>query len=264
MAEMSFSSDVKKEILARTPQSRHCKLARLSAIISLDCKISVDMNGNRVIKLQTDNPEEEEAFLALVTDALKTERFSGSPGEWEKVIASCHLKEYEEENGVFYIPDKIVTERLCCKRNFLAAAFVCAGSVTDPEKGYHFELAVGSKKISDMLAEIMMEFDLSAKVIARKGRFVVYVKEAEGISDLLNVCEAHVSLMAFENARIVKEVRNNINRGVNCLAANMKKAADASAKQVKDILFIQEHLGFGALDESLRDVAEKRLQHPEV
>ena len=114
------------------------------------------------------------------------------------------------------------------------------------------------------MCELMRSFDIEAKMIARKYHYVVYVKEGSQIVDLLNVMEAHQALMEFENVRILKEMRNSINRKVNCEAANINKTVRAASRQVEDILFIRDTVGLATLDEGLEEIALLRVEHPEA
>ena len=107
-------------------------------------------------------------------------------------------------------------------------------------------------------------FDLEAKIVERKNYYVVYIKEGAKIVDALNVMEAHVCMMKLENIRIVKEMRNSVNRRVNCETANINKTVSAAVKQVEDILYIKEHMGFSNLSDSLRQMAELRLREPDA
>lgn len=141
---------------------------------------------------------------------------------------------------------------------------MCVGSMSDPEKSYHLEFVCTNRDKAEQLRNIIKGFDIDARIIPRKKYFVVYIKEGSGIVDLLNVMEAHISLMNFENLRIVKEMRNSINRRVNCEAANITKTVNASSKQIEDILLIQEKYGFKNLSEPLRQMAQVRLEHPEA
>ena len=107
-------------------------------------------------------------------------------------------------------------------------------------------------------------FDIEGKVVQRKRYLVVYIKESEGIVELLNVMGAHQSLMSLENLRILKDMRNSINRKVNCEAANITKTVNAATKQIEDIMYIKEHYGFHNLSDQLREIAEVRLDYPDA
>ena len=152
----------------------------------------------------------------------------------------------------------------CCRRAYLRGAFLCAGSMSDPAKGYHLELVTDNERKAFQIQYLIREFELDAKVIRRKKYFVVYLKEGSNIVDFLNICEAHVSLMQFENERIVKEMRNSINRRVNCETANISKTVNAAAKQISDIEKIRDRIGFSNLPENLREMAIVRIEHPDA
>ena len=142
---------------------------------------------------------------------------------------------------------------------------MAAGSISDPNtKSYHFEIAMRTEEQANQVVSLMQTFDLSAKIVERKNRFVVYLKEAEQIVDMLNVMEAHVALMEFENIRIVREMRGNVNRKVNCETANIEKTVNASMKQIDDITLIRDSIGLEQLDEGLRQIAAARLENPDI
>jgi DNA-binding protein WhiA len=111
---------------------------------------------------------------------------------------------------------------------------------------------------------VIQGFNIEAKIILRKKYYVVYLKEGESIVDILNICEAHVALMKLENMRILKEMRNSINRKVNCETANITKTVNASSRQVEDIEYIRDHYGFEKLSDNLRQMAEVRLEHQDA
>ena len=135
--------------------------------------------------------------------------------------------------------------------------------MSDPHKGYHLEFVCEYEPWAEQIRQVIGSFDLEAKIIKRKKYYVVYLKEGEGIVDLLNVMGAHRLLMELENLRVEKEVRNSINRQVNCEAANITKTVTAASKQIEDILYLQRHYGLSNLPDNLRQMAETRLEHPE-
>jgi DNA-binding protein WhiA len=162
------------------------------------------------------------------------------------------------------IVNNLVIQNTCCKRAFIRGAFLAAGSISDPEKTYHFEIVTVAKPKAKQLQDIINSFDIDAKIVIRKRYFVVYVKEGSQIVDLLNIMEAHVSLMNLENVRILKEMRNSINRKVNCETANIGKTVMAASKQMDDIKYIRDTIGLSDLTEGLEDVARLRIEHPEA
>ena len=138
-----------------------------------------------------------------------------------------------------------------------------AGSVTNPKKGYHLEIAVASERLCRQLQELVLSFGIEAKIVERKKYYVLYVKEGSLIVDFLNVMEAHLALMEFENVRILKDVRNSVNRQVNCETANINKTVTAAARQIEDIQYIERRKGFRQLNDGLREIAELRLDYPD-
>ncbi len=157
-----------------------------------------------------------------------------------------------------------VVSKVCCKRAFIRGAFLTSGSFCNPEKSYHFEISSADQKAAEFLSKLLAEFDVNAKIIERKNYYVVYVKDGEEIANVLNIMEAHKALMEFENVRILKELRNNVNRNVNCETANINKTAKAAAKQAEDIMLVFEKIGKKDLPEGLVAVGELRLEHPEA
>jgi hypothetical protein len=160
--------------------------------------------------------------------------------------------------------DQVLTQRSCCKRAFIRGCFLATGSITEPEKSYHFEIVCNDFGKAEQLQNMMNSFSLDAKIVQRKNYYVVYIKEGARIVDALNVMEAHVALMNLENVRILKDMRNSVNRRVNCETANINKTVSAAVKQVEDITYIKEHGGFGQLSEGLRQMALLRLEQPQM
>lgn len=146
----------------------------------------------------------------------------------------------------------------------MRGAYLGIGSMSNPGKSYHLEFDCVIEEQAKLLQQMIADFDIPAKIARRKKYYVVYVKEGSAICDMLNIMGAHVSLMDFENYRIVKEVRNSVNRKVNCETANITKTVNAAAAQVRDIELIQKTCGFGELSETLREIAELRLEYQEA
>lgn len=150
------------------------------------------------------------------------------------------------------------------KRSEIRNAFLQSGSISDPEKFYHLEIVFCSECEAVRIRSLMEDFGLEGKIVERKGHYVVYLKEGAQIADMLRVMEAPLALMEFENIRIVKEMRNSINRQVNCEAANLGKTISAAVKQVEDIHYISSRGGLEGLPESLAETARMRLEYPEA
>lgn len=254
---MSFSAEVKEELSKQCSPARHCQIAELAALLHFSGQYGQDKEGNLTIGLQTENEAVIRKCFTLLKKTFNIDTDTVLNGEKkEKLIAKF---------GDLSAPvDSLLLKNTCCRRAFLRGAFLSCGSVSDPEKGYHLEFVCTERRQADQLVEVMKSFSIEGKTVLRKKYNVVYLKEGAGIVDLLNVMEAHVSLMNLENLRILKEMRNSINRRVNCETANISKTVQASSRQIEDILFIKEHYGFSRLPDNLREMAEVRLEYPDA
>src|SRR5690625_3779301 len=156
-------------------------------------------------------------------------------------------------------------EKKCCQRAYLRGAFVARGSVNNPEtSSYHLEIFNLDQDHNHVLCELMNEFELNARELQRRNGYIVYIKEAEKIADFLGVVGANNALFKFEDVRIVRDMRNSVNRIVNCETANLNKTISASVRQVESIKMIKESVGLEILPEKLQEIARVRLQYPEV
>ena len=161
------------------------------------------------------------------------------------------------------LDDPELVRRPCCKKAYLRGLFLRAGSISDPEKMYHLEFACESRDFAIRLKEILSSYNLRAKIVERKGHSVVYLKDSSQIADFLALIQANTSLFSLENTMIVKDVRNAVNRKVNCETANIQKTVSASLTQIEAIEYIRDHIGFEKLPESLREIARVRLENPD-
>ena len=152
----------------------------------------------------------------------------------------------------------------CCKRTFLRGAFLGGGSISRPSSDYHLEMVTGNEDFAHSIIKVMHSFSLKAKLTDRKNDFIVYLKDGESITKFLSVIGAHNSMMDFENVRIVKEMRNNVNRVVNCETANLNKVVKAAVRQINCIKYIEQHLGLNQLPQALQDTARLRLEYPDA
>jgi DNA-binding protein WhiA len=254
---MSYSSDVKKELAKRMSPARHCQIAELVALFHFCGQYGRDAEGAFTIGFQTENEEVLRKGFTLLKKIYNID--IGAPID-EEAIRGFLYKMGDPEEPV----DPLLLKNACCRRAFLRGAFLSVGSMSDPAKSYHLEFDCADEKKAQQLQELIAGFGIEAKLIIRKKYHVVYLKEGSGIVDLLNVCEAPVSLMNLENMRILKEMRNSVNRRVNCETANIAKTVTAAARQVEDIEFLRSHYGFGNLPGPLREMAQVRLENPDV
>ncbi len=279
---MSFSGKVKEELSTQIASARHCQIAEIAAIISMCGSIGISSSDRYSIKINTENIAVARKSFTLIkkTFNIGTEisirrnlakqsiAYSVIVNDHEsakKILWACKL--LDDRGGIseeLSVMRNLVVKEMCCKRAFIRGAFLSAGSMSDPQKSYHFEIVCAVQKKARQLQEIMNCFGLDAKIVIRKKSYVVYLKEGSQIVDILNVMEAHVALMELENVRILKEMRNSVNRKVNCETANINKTVSAAVRQVEDITYIQETIGFEKLADGLREVALVRLANPEA
>ncbi|MCM1303262.1 MAG: DNA-binding protein WhiA [Lachnospiraceae bacterium] len=254
---MSFSGEVKEELIRRISPARHCQLAEFAAIVSFCGQFGRDAEGRYTLGFQTENAALVKKGFTLLKKLYNIE---SGVSLTEREVQDIMQKAGGAEQPV----DPLTIQNTCCKRAFLRGAFLAAGSMSDPRKGYHLEFVCGKEEQAIQLQQVIHKFDMEAKIILRKKYYVVYLKDGSAIVDLLNVCEAPVSLMNLENTRIIKEMRNSVNRRVNCETANISKTVNASTRQIEDIEYIREHYGFGKLSQALRAMAEVRLENPDA
>lgn len=276
---MSFSSEVKEELSRQFQKSRHCQIAEIAAILGFAGKLEEES----VLRVYTENLSLARKYFMLMKKTFHAEvkitvRQGGylqksrifvisltQPEEVKKVLQAV---KWQEGTGKDIRREELVNgllvQNACCKRAFIRGAFLSAGSMSDPEKSYHFEIVCTSEEKAVQLMEIINSFDIDAKIVQRKKNYVVYVKEGAQIVDMLGIMEAHVALMNLENVRILKEMRNSVNRQVNCETANINKTVNAAVKQIEDINYIEETVGLSSLPENLQEIAEVRLKYPEA
>lgn len=254
---MSFSAEVKEELAKHISTARHCQMAELSAMLHYAGQYGLMEDGTLTIGFQSENEAVLRKGFTLLKKAYNIDTVIGVKGQKKADLLAIM--------GDLSGPaDTSLLKQACCRRAFIRGAFLSCGSISDPTKGYHLEFVCNNRTQAEQLQEIIGQFDIEAKIVCRKKYFVVYVKEGAGIVELLNIMEAHVALMNLENLRILKEMRNSINRRVNCEAANIQKTVQASTRQVEDIIYLRDYYGFSRLPDNLREMAEVRLAYPEA
>ena len=284
---MSFSGMVKEELAKQNPGARHCQIAEITAILSMCGGISVSKNDRFLLKIQTENLIVARKYFTLLQKTFNIEvELSIRQHHGSKNGRMYHLyitkqdailrilretgimkpggKSYMDLTDDLNLLESDLVHRTCCKRAFIRGAFLVTGSVSNPEKFYHLEFACTSEDKARQIQQILHSFQIEARMVQRKKYHVVYLKEGDGIVDVLNVMEAHKALMELENIRILKGMRNSLNRQVNCETANIYKTVNAAVKQIEDIRYIQDTIGFGELTEGLANMAEVRLANPDA
>ncbi len=263
---MSFSSDVKEEMSRIIPTARHCQLAEIAAMVEFGGIIGQDMDGKRILGLAVDNDAVCAKYLTLLKKTFGIGASEGS--EDELYISMLQALKIMDNSGVMHSINDPVSPMLlkqsCCKRAYIRGAYLCIGSMSDPKRSYHLEFVCDTKSQADQLVGQLSDLELDARITERKRRYVVYMKEGSSIVDLLGLCEAHVSLMQMENERIVREVRGDVNRRVNCEAANITKTVNASTRQIEDIEYLRDNGILDDLPGNLKEMALIRLENPDA
>ncbi|MCL2321248.1 MAG: DNA-binding protein WhiA [Oscillospiraceae bacterium] len=157
----------------------------------------------------------------------------------------------------------ILDNSIDLRRYYIQGAFLGGGSLSNPEKAYHLEFVCEDEEFAEDLSRLINTFNINSKIITRKRNYVIYIKESEQIVDILNIIRAHQALLKLENIRIIKEMRNNVNRIVNCETANLTKTVDSSIKHIENIKLIKKEIGLNRIPKILIDVAEVRLKYPD-
>ena len=263
---MSFSGNIKKELERINVGSRHCQLAELAAIYDFCGRDQRDVKDSMVISSENELAVRKFFTLLKKTFNMYKDYRDESPA-YSKSGASYRLEITDtEEAEKIRSAIRVTTDtmRSCCRRAYIRGAFLAAGSVSDPEKSYHFEIVCQDERKAHFLAEILESFEIEAKIIPRKKYYVLYVKDGTRIVETLNVMGAHVALMDFENMRILKEMRNSVNRKVNCETANIGKTVTAAQRQIDDIKRLMESDSYDDLSPALKEMAQLRVQHPEA
>lgn len=279
---MSFSGEVKEELSQQWSQARHCQIAELAALVSMCGSIVINSGSQYGIKIHTENITVARKVFTLVQKTFNIEAGISIRRNILKesvsyfVIIKKHrdalrilqatklTDEYMDGFEEIHIVNPMIVRQTCCKRAFLRGVFLAAGSMSAPEKSYHFEIVCEAESMAVQLREMICGFSMDAKIVQRKKSWVVYLKEGSQIVDMLNIMEAPLSLMKLENVRILKEMRNTINRKVNCETANINKTVSAAVRQLEDIKYLQSNVGLEKLPEGLEETARVRLAHPEA
>ncbi len=281
---MSFSGTVKEELSYITSEARHCNLAELAAMAGMCGAVCISAQGRWRIRIRTENVTVARKCFTLLKKTFNissdvsllihkgskksSQIYTVLVKDHEAVLRILHALKLLDANGEVAEQvspaNPLLVQRSCCRRAFIRGAFLVAGSISNPERFYHFEIVCMSMERAAQLQALIHSFGPDAKIVQRKKHYIVYIKEGAQIVDMLNIMGAHVSLMDLENIRIVRDVRNNVNRKVNCEAANINKTVNAAVRQMEDIRYLKAAGGFSKLPGGLADIAILRLAHPDA
>lgn len=279
---MSFSGDVKKEVEQIIAMDFSIQLAELAAIVSLCGHVEISELDEYKLRLRTESAAVARKCFNLLKATYKintdisVKKQSHKKHNLYEVIISEHKDAYGVLTATMLVDDlgdvvenlkgisQVLLKEKDSKRAYIRGAFLASGSLSDPRKSYHLEIVCPGKAKATMLKALINSFGLDAKLAHRKNHYIVYLKEGAQIVEILGLMEAHGALMELENIRIMKDMRNAVNRKVNCETANINKTVTAAMKQVQDIVLIQETKGLHSLEEGLEELAQLRLEYQEA
>lgn len=274
---MSFAAQTKKE-LTLVESTFCCRKAELSALIRMNG--TVQLSSRKVIlDISTENAAIARRIYTLLktnyqvhTELLVRKKMRLKKNNVYIVRVPMRANEILHDlsivqDGFQFIDgiDQSLIRKSCCKRAYLRGAFLAGGSVNNPEgSSYHLEIASMYETHSQALCDLANEFQMNARCIERKKGYVLYLKEGEKIIEFLSIIGAHQALLKFEDVRIMRDMRNSVNRLVNCETANLNKTIGAAVKQIENIRLLEREIGLDKLPAKLKEVAEVRLQHPDM
>lgn len=281
---MSFAAETKNELSRIETEKKCCMLAEIAGFLRVSGSLRLAGGGKFKIAITTENPAVARHYKKLIKEYFQVEtelEVEDAPGpkkghvymltigpemRSEQILRETGILLVREGNN--FISDGIYDEIIrtkCCKKAYLRGIFMGTGTVSDPAKSYHLEFVCASKTLAGDLKKLINSFvDLSAKVVARKDRYIVYMKNSQYISDTLAIMGASSQMFAFEDVKITKGLVNDATRITNCDNANTDRALDAAQRQIAAIRKIEKEKGLSWLPEKLRAAAELRLAHPEA
>lgn len=272
---VSFSRIVKEEIVFNDFDA-DCEKAILCAMIKIIGTLSLNQSGLS-LTLRTENAKIASKLHKLLKDLYqphiefrvsrkmklkKNNVYILIVSKAREILEDLHLM---EGIGISSLPDQDLLKSDAQKRAYLAGLFLASGSVNNPDtSNYHLEMSVNEDDYAYFIEELMNRYELNAKVIKRRNKYIVYLKSAEKIGDFLRAIGASKSVMDFEMTRIDRSMANTVNRWNNCDIANEMKAMSASSAQIADIAYVIDKAGIEILDAKTQKVALLRLENPEL
>ena len=265
---MSFSSNVKAELCRAEPERHCCAVAEACGVL-LYCN-TVSPTRIRIVTESDDFaarlPRLFRQAFGVRFDALpeSTGKQTFALTDETKIQSVFHAIGYSPQDSITLHLNYSLLENDCCRVSFLRGAFLGAGTLTHPEKGYHFEWKAEDERLAETLEKLLEKCDLPYKSYIRKGTRVIYLKGAQQISDMLAVMGAGSSVLEMENIRINKQLRAAATRAANCDEHNSEKMLDAGHRQAEAIRHISIARGLFTLPPALREVARLRVENPDM
>lgn len=274
---MSFTADIKDEIARVPPTCSHCERATLAALVRIEGTLFFSGKGRYRMEIATDNPSVARLVVRLLHSlyGLKTELtmrrsvLHKTPNYLIEVPAQPSLAAALEDLGVLSgeaslemgIKDELVAKQ-CCAAAYLRGAFLGSGFVSNPRSDFHFEITLESEELARDLVELMAQKDINARIMQRRSSYMVYLKSGEAILEFLAFAGAHHAALVMEEERVVKSVRNDVNRMINAEMANQQKASNAAVGQLFAIRTVLERYRMESLPPAIQEFIRLRVAHP--
>ncbi|EDO1218458.1 DNA-binding protein WhiA [Listeria monocytogenes] len=274
---MSFASETKKELTHMDVSDSDAKV-ELAAFIRMNGAISFS-SQLVIVDVQTENAAIARRMYQLLKDLyevpielLVRRKMKLKKNNVYIVRLKSGTRVILEDLRILEPPmtftksiDRGFVKKRSAKRAYLRGAFLASGSVNNPEtSSYHLEIFSVYEEHNEAICALMNQFDLNARTLERKNGFITYLKEAEKITEFLSIIGATSALLHFEDVRIMRDMRNSVNRLVNCETANLNKTINAAVRQIDNIKYIQSTVGLEALPERLREIAALRIANEDV
>ncbi len=273
---MSFTTDVKNEMTRVAPTCSHCDAAVLSGLMRTEGSLFLSGKGRYRMEMSTDIPAVARLIIRLLHGLFKlrtelTVRRSvlhKTPNYLITVPGQPHMEDVLRQLGIIGgsgfvagIAPHLVNKR-CDQAAYLRGIFMGAGFVANPKGDFHFEMTIETEQLARDIVELMRENKINARIMNRRNSYLVYLKSGSAITAFLALAEAHQSVLAMENERVIKSVRNDVNRQVNAEMANQAKSAEASVEQVVAIRKVVDRYGMENLPPALREYVSLRIAYP--
>lgn len=278
---MSYSADVKKELGNHIGAARHCQIAEAAALLSQCARYTLEPPR---IEIRTESEIPFKKVFTLLQKAFKikismpadtadtSNNYVGVIENPAHVFTILQAVGFIHKEGETWMRnekmDELVVSHICCRKAYIRGAFLGSGSMIDPNKTYHMEIVYDHLEKAELLRELLHSFHVDSHIIERnrssRSVYVLYLKDGSQIVDVLNIMGGHIALMDLENIRIMKEMRNNINRQVNCEAANLERVVNAAVKQIQDIRYVIENVGLDQLPPALAEMARVRIENEDA
>lgn len=275
---MSFTADVKEELSRVEPVCSHCERATLAALVHLEGSLRLTGQGRMSLEVDTDSPSVARLMVKLLHSIYglrteltvrrsvlhKTPNYLISVPMQPALSDSLHDMDVLSDAGLDAGIDPAIVSKRCCRAAYLRGAFLASGFIASPKGDFHFEITVQNEHLAQDLCKLMDEAGVHAKIMQRRSNYIVYMKSGSSISEFLALVGAHHCALAMENVRVIKSVRNDVNRRVNAELANQQKASDASVEQIMAIRRVVDKVGMENLPPALQEFIRLRVAHPDA